>query len=134
MAGRDLFLKQMVARWPVWLIALAGLAMYALVHVELRYLAVFFTLFWVGLFSGLTMPPDREGRRLVAVVTLAIVVAIAGPTAVSAAGHLTQALKERPHKQWQVAEGLRNMGTMPGDRVARLAGGSAPCTGRDCSE
>ena len=47
MAGRYLVLKQLTERWPVWLIGLAGLGMFALVHVEERYIAVFFTLFWV---------------------------------------------------------------------------------------
>jgi len=122
MAGRDLVLQQMTARWPVWLMGVAGLGMYALVYVEPRYVAVFFTLVWVGLFSGLAMPPGREGQRLVLLVTLAVVIAIASPVAVSTAGHLIQAMKGQPHNQWQVAEDLRRLGVRPGDRVARIGG------------
>jgi 4-amino-4-deoxy-L-arabinose transferase-like glycosyltransferase len=122
MAGRDLFLKQMAERWPVWLIGLAGLGMYALVHVELRLVAVFFTLFWLGLFSSLQMPPGREGRRLVSLVTLAVVIAMASPTAVSLAGHLRRTLGGQQHNQWRVAEDLRTLGVVPGDRVARIGG------------
>ena len=122
MAGRDLFVQQVAARWPVWLIGLAGLGMYALVFVESRYVAVFFTLLWVGLFSGLAMPRDREGRRLVLVVTLGVVIAVVCPVAVSTTGHLFQAVKGQPHNQWQVAEDLRKLGVMPGDRVARIGG------------
>ena len=68
MAGPSTWLQQISAQWPIWLMGLAGLGMYALVHVELRYIAVFFTLIWVGLFSGLAMPPGNDGRRLVLLV------------------------------------------------------------------
>jgi hypothetical protein len=122
MAGRELFLNQMKARWPAWLLGLLGLGMYALVHVELRYVAVFFTLFWVGLFSSLQMPPGREGRRLVSLVTLAVVTAMASPTAVSLAGHLRRTLGGQQHNQWRVAEDLRTLGVVQGDRVARIGG------------
>jgi Dolichyl-phosphate-mannose-protein mannosyltransferase len=118
--GRHLFLKQLAAQWPVWLIGLAGLGMFALVHVELRYVAAFFTLCWVGLFSGLNLPLGSEGRRLVTIVTVMVVIATAGPTAASVAGHLRQALRPQPHIQWQVAQDLRKLGVKPGDQVARL--------------
>ncbi len=121
-AGQHLALQQMAARWPVWLIGLAGLAMYALVFVEPRYVAGFFTLLWVGLFSGLRMPSVRESRRLVSIVTLAVVIATVSPTAVSIAGDLTRIVKGQPHNQFQVAEDLRELGVVPGDRVARIGG------------
>ena len=123
MAGRERFLKQMAAQWPIWLIGLVGLGMYALVHVELRYLAVFFALFWVGLFSGLEMPRWREGRRLAALVTLAVVIVMAGPPALSVAAHLRKIRGRPPHNQWQVAHDLQGLGVKPGDWVARIGGG-----------
>ena len=122
MAGRHYFRRQLATRWPVWLIGLTGLGMYAMVHVELRYIAVFLTLVWVGLFSGLAMPPGRKGQRLVPVIILVLVIATAIPVAVSTARHLREVVKGRSHNQWQVAEDLRAMGVMPGDRVARIGG------------
>ncbi len=119
-AGGDLVRKQIAARWPVWLIALAGLGMYSLVYVELRYVAVFFTLFWVGLFSGLAIPDDLRGRRLVLLATLAVVIATATPTALTAAGQVSQVFRRQPHNHWQVAQQLQAMGVKPGDRVARF--------------
>ena len=121
-AGRGLVLHQLAARWPVWLMGLAGLGMYALVYVELRYVAVFFTLFWVGLFSGLAMPSGREGQRLVPLVTLAVVIAIVSPVVVSTASHLVQTKKGQPHNEWKVAGDLRRLGIVPGDQVARIGG------------
>jgi hypothetical protein len=122
MGGRNLFLKQVGAQWPVWLTGLAGLGMYALVHVELRYIAVFFSLFWMGLFSGLEMPAGRNGRRLAALVTLAVVVFMAGPTALSVASHLRKIHGGQQHNQWQVAHDLQALGVQPGNRVARIGG------------
>ena len=123
LAGRYLVLKQITERWPVWLIGLAGLAMFALVHVELRYIAVFFTLFWVGLFSGLKIPAGHDGQRLAWIVTLVVAVAMSLPTALAVGGHFLDGLGKQPNDQWQVAAGLRGMGVMPGDRVARIGGG-----------
>jgi 4-amino-4-deoxy-L-arabinose transferase-like glycosyltransferase len=120
MGGRDLFFKQVMARWPVWLIGLAGLGMYALVHVELRYIAAFVTLFWVGLFSGLEIPRGRESRRLAFLVTLTVVIAVASPVAESLVDHTKRIFRGQPHNHWRVAEDLRRLGVMPGDRVGRL--------------
>jgi hypothetical protein len=123
MSGRHLVLRQVTARWPVWLMGLIGLGMYALVHVEPRYVAAFFTLFWVGLFSGLKMPPGLEGRRLTALVALGVVLAMASPTALLVARHLRRTMEGQVYEQWQVAENLRGLGVNPGDRVARIGGG-----------
>jgi 4-amino-4-deoxy-L-arabinose transferase-like glycosyltransferase len=120
MGGRDLFLKSVKTWWPVWLIGLAGLGMYALVHVELRYIAAFVTLIWVGLFSGIKIPQVRESRRLVLLVTLAVVIAMAVPMADSVIDHARLTFLGQPHTQWRVAEDLRKLGVIPGDRVARL--------------
>jgi 4-amino-4-deoxy-L-arabinose transferase-like glycosyltransferase len=118
--GRELFFKQLTAQWQVWVIGLAGLAMYALVHAELRYVAAFFTLCWVGLFSGLRMPSSRHGRRLASLVTLVVVVVMAAPAVMTVARQLKQTIQRPPHDQWQVAEDLHRLGVAPGDRVARL--------------
>jgi hypothetical protein len=123
MGGRELVGKQVMARWPVWVIGMAGLGMFALVHVEARYIAPFLALCWVGLFSGLSMPPGREGRRLASLVALAVVFATAAPMALSVLSHLKPAVGEQVNNQGQVAAGLRALGVMPGDRVARIGGG-----------
>ncbi len=122
MAGRDRVFQQLGASWPVWLMGLAGLGMYALVYVELRYVAEFFTLFWVGLFAGLQTPRIRDARQLVLLVTAAVVIAVASPIAVATADHLYVSLKGLPHNQWEVAQDLYKLGVVPGDKVARIGG------------
>lgn len=118
--GRERALSQITAHWPVWLLGCAGLAMYALVYVELRYVAVFFSLLWVGLYSSLRTQPGRERRSLAAALTLAVVVATAGGSILSVLGGLSQLRKDPPHKFWQIASDLQSLGVKRGDRVARL--------------
>jgi 4-amino-4-deoxy-L-arabinose transferase-like glycosyltransferase len=126
MVGRGFVLEQLAARWPIWAIGLAGLGMYAMVYVERRYVGEFFALLWVGLFSGLKMPPGREGQRLVPIVTFAVVLVMALPVARSVAGHLIDISKGQANVQWQVAQELDALGVMPGDRVGRIGGWFGP--------
>jgi len=76
----------------------------------------------VGLYSGLELPPGREGQRVVLLVTLAVIIAIASPVLASTFAHLVPVIKGQPHNQWQVAEDLQRLGVMPGDRIARIGG------------
>jgi 4-amino-4-deoxy-L-arabinose transferase-like glycosyltransferase len=120
MAGRERAFKQVTARWPIWLVGLAGLTMYALVYAELRYVAVFFCLVWVGLFSGLRVRSGSEGRSTAAVLAVAVVVATAGSSVLPVVDQLGQLRKNPPHKFWQIAHDLQGLGVKTGDRVARL--------------
>src|SRR5262249_8389568 len=118
---RHQLLKQITARWPLWTVALAGLGMYALVHVERRYIAVLFTLLWIGLYSGLNLPDSQSQRRAAFLVVLAVAIAMAAPTGLGVLRHLAH-IQGPPHKQWRVAENLRALGVKPGDRLARMGG------------
>ena len=120
MAGRDRALSQITARWPIWMLGLAGLTMYALVYAELRYVAVFFCLVWVGLFSSLRTRPGSEGKSIAAALAFAVVIATAGPSVLPILDQLAQLRKDPPHKFWQIAHDLQTLGIKPGDRVARL--------------
>lgn len=111
--------QQITARWPVWVVGLIGLAMYALVHAELRYVGVFFSLIWVALFSALTIESASDRRRLALPVAFAVVIATATPVLISVADD-SIGIRRQANVQWQVAQDLQKMGVQPGDRVARL--------------
>ncbi len=115
-------LAQVTTLWPVWFIGVVGLGMYAMVFVEPRYVAVFFTLIWVGLFAGLRKPTGRRGNQILLAVTFAIVIATATPTVVSVIRHGDSIVRGQTHNQWQVAQDLEQMGVMPGDRIGRIGG------------
>jgi hypothetical protein len=117
LAPRSQMLRQFQSQWPVWLLGVIGLAMYSLVHVEVRYVAVFFTLLWAGLFAGLEIPATIEARRAASLLAWTVAVLMVAPTLTTLAGQIT---KRQPHLQWQVAQELRKLGVRPGDRVGRL--------------
>ncbi|MBA2527274.1 MAG: hypothetical protein H0V18_16065 [Pyrinomonadaceae bacterium] len=105
--------------------ALAGLGIYFLAIVELRYVAPFVMLLWLGLFSGLRLPDNQVSRRLIACVMIVLMLMMVVKVTASSnheasvtvssliAGEGTSA-----HEQWLVADGLHQMGVVPGDRVA----------------
>jgi len=88
------WLEKIRSCWPVWLMGLAGLGMYALVLVEPRYIAAFFTLFWVGLFSGIVIPKGREAVRTAPLITIIVVFVIAAPV-----GLFGESLAENPSRR-----------------------------------
>lgn len=110
------------ASWPVWLPGLVGLAMYSLVVVERRYVGVFFTLLWIGLFAGIRLPAEYELRRVARVLTITTVLLISAPMAFLAIRDSGSALIGTRHVQWQVAEGLKHLNVRSGDKVARIGG------------
>jgi len=115
------FLKPFAVAWPAWLIGVLGLGMYALVHVEKRYIAVLFALFWVGLYSGLKGPVTNSKRQIASVVVVGVALAMAVPTGISVLRDLAH-IKGPPNRIWRIAEDLRMQGVKPGDRVARIGG------------
>ena len=119
LARTEPFVRQIAARWPLLLIGLTGLAMYSFVLVLPRYVAVFFALCWVGLFSSLSVPSSRNAQRTVLLVTLATSLVMTAPVAITAVDH-TYWLRPEPNTFWQVAEDLRSLGVQPGDRVGRI--------------
>jgi hypothetical protein len=113
------------ACWPVWLPGLVGLAMYSLVVVEWRYVAVFFTLLWIGLFAGIRLPAEYELRNLARALTVAMILVTSAPMAFLATRDSASALSGPRHVQWEVAEGLKRLNVRSGDKVARIGGNFA---------
>ena len=105
---------------------MGALSMYLLVHIEARFMAAFVVLFWLGLLSSVRLVDTPQARRLLACVTLAMLVPIMGTIGALAVGKGYTALryairKDSPaHIQWDVAESLHRMGVQPGDKVASI--------------
>jgi 4-amino-4-deoxy-L-arabinose transferase-like glycosyltransferase len=120
-------LSDLLVYWWLLLPALAGLGVYALVHVEDRYIAPFVVLLWGGLFAAVRLPRSPESRRLVRYVSgvsLLSIVLMVGSHALPAVERTARDLRWRmdtaPHRQWQIAETLQKMGLEPGDKVAHI--------------
>jgi hypothetical protein len=126
-------IKDMAPYWVLLVPGMAALAMYALVHVEPRYVGPFVVLLWVGVFCGVRLPDSHESIRLVACVIVALslvtMVKIAAPTAqvmYESGRDLMRGRLASADMHWQVADGLSRMGIQPGDQVALIGlGGSS---------
>jgi 4-amino-4-deoxy-L-arabinose transferase-like glycosyltransferase len=112
-------------QWPLLLPAIGGFGLYVLVNVQDRYVASFIVLFWLGLFAAVRLPqtPDSERFMKAAMVVLAglIVLTSIASSARETGVTLRDLVRgEDPvaHEQWQVAEGLRERGLAPSDKVA----------------
>ena len=114
-----LCVKSIANQWSVLLPAVAAFGMYAIVHVETRYIGAFAVLFWLGLFSGVRLPNDDKSRRWMAFATLAISTVMMIGTAISTA---RDAMRESIPTfdsvvQWQYAEQLKRLGVQSGEKV-----------------
>jgi hypothetical protein len=102
----------------LWIPALAGFAMYALIFVEDRYLGGFLLLLWAGIFSSIRIPRTESGTAIVRCVTLAIVILLGVQIAWSAGHSVVRAVSFRSPADPAVAEELIHEGIVPGDKVA----------------
>ncbi len=112
-------------QWPVLLPALGGFGLYVLVHVQDRYIASFIVLLWLGLFAAVRLPQSADSERFMKVVMvvlagLIVLTSIASSTREAAVSFRELVRGEDPaaHEQWQVAEGLRELGLASSDKVA----------------
>ncbi len=106
------------AKWPLLLLALAGLAMYLPVYVEPRMVGAFWVVLWAALFGSLrpagSEPVERVSRAVVIVIAVLLGVLFVAP----GLGDAYRVIRPKPNRQWAVAEGLRNMGVHPGESIA----------------
>jgi hypothetical protein len=107
--------------------ALFGIAMFSALHAETRYLAPFIVLLWLALWAGARLPDGELARRTFRGAALALVALMVFSTFASsvsefgkAAASLVRGEDPAEHEQWQVAEGVKQLGVQPGDRVAAV--------------
>jgi len=103
--------------WPIWLIGLAGCAMYVLISVEPRYVGAFIVLLWFGLLAGFPLP-RWHGREIALLITVALVVTSLAFTWRQAS---TGTGDSQTNEDFEAARLLKRLGLRPGDRVARIS-------------
>lgn len=110
----NLLRQSWLVTWP-----LISLLMFYLVHVETRYVAVFFVLLWVAIYGALMTRVNRQ-------VALAVCATVAGTIMIPFIGGMAQTSvrtvkdlvrPEQPSYE-TVAVGLNNLGVQNGDRLA----------------
>lgn len=127
--GRKLrsLLFDLAQQWPLFLPALAGCGIYALVFVEDRYVASFVVLLWLALFSAVRLHHTPNAHRFIRSITLVLVVSIMFTVMASSTRETLRTVSQlvsgedpTAHEQWQVAEGLRELGVGTSDKVASV--------------
>jgi hypothetical protein len=108
--------------WWAWIPCLAALGMYALVHVEERFVSCFALMLLMWVLSSVRIS-EMAGGILGRRARLAIVMAPALAAAWSAGSDIVQLVRNRPYQEWEVACGLREMGISPGTNVGYVGTG-----------
>jgi hypothetical protein len=97
--------------WPV-----ATFLMFALIHVEFRYVAGFWALFWLAIYGALAA---RVTRRAAVVVCVMVGGALMVHFMAAARTHIATDLELSKRLDYvAVADSLRNLGVRSGDRLA----------------
>jgi hypothetical protein len=117
--------KDLIRQWSLILPAMAGIGLYLLVNVQGRYVASFVVLLWLALFSAVRLPEQPQSEKLINSITIILIASLIFTTIASSSRETTLTISQLvagenvlDHEQWQVAEGLRESGLNPGDRVA----------------
>jgi hypothetical protein len=117
----------LLAEWYLFVPALAGMMMFALVLVEWRYVAAFVVVFWLGLLCAIRLPQSHAAEKIAGYLCIALVIMLTTKylssnydEALSVAVEALNGREAEIHSQWQVSEELRQIGVRPGDKVAYI--------------
>jgi hypothetical protein len=120
-----LLLADLINRWILIVPAIVGMALYAFVNVQGRYVGSFIVLLWLALFSAVRLHHTPNAYKFIRSIVLVLAVTIIVTNVASSsreaaltARHLVRGENPAAHEPWQVAEGLREMGVVSGDKVA----------------
>jgi hypothetical protein len=106
--------------WPICFIGIAGCLMYALVHVEPRYVAPFLVLFWCGMIFSLRVPKSLTAT-VVTATTLVVIASLLLPMS-WAIYRMYKEGQGKVNTNALAAAELERLGVRPGDHVARIQG------------
>jgi hypothetical protein len=129
--GRSIHLQNVLHESGLAIVALLALGMYALVHVQSRYIGAFVVLLWADLLAAVRLPASLEARRLLAFVGaimssfMFINIAafnVEGVRKLAGFGNGNQVTssEKSDSSRWaeEVAEELHRLGIRPGDKIA----------------
>lgn len=117
---RGRYFRELIKLWPVWLPAAATLGLYALVHVETRFLGAALVILWCCAFVGVRLPQAEWTSRVWTSVLMAVCLAMAVTVAAVAGRDLGAIVKPPRHAEWEAARELMARGVRPGQTVTIL--------------
>jgi 4-amino-4-deoxy-L-arabinose transferase-like glycosyltransferase len=108
--------KDLAEYWILFIPAVTAMGMYCLISAGSRYVGPFVVLLWLGIFSGIRLPDSEESKRLLRCATIVMVLVLMMVTG----RHLLKNDYPSSHVHWEVADALKQMGVLPGDKVASI--------------
>ncbi len=114
------FTKRLFGLPVLWLPALAGLGLYALLRVEGRMLAGFTIGLAAAWMTAVRLDETEGARRTMRSVALAVSVLLMSQIAMKAGHDVVAYRANAKFPDWEVATSLRGMGIKPGDRVSYM--------------
>jgi hypothetical protein len=123
LAGGASSRKAISGNWPLFLMFLAAAGLYALVHVEPRFIGAYVTIFWMAILCGIRLS-GAETRRMAEYVALAIVVTILLSVADGTMRAIRAGGPYSARDQIVVADEIEKMGLHAGDHIAILGDGN----------
>jgi hypothetical protein len=106
--------------WALWLPGLAALGLYALLHIETRFIAAFVTLVWLGLFASVRLPEGDHSHHWPTAVLLALFLVTFIPIARNLVSDAHLLFRPPPDTDWAVAQELHRLGVPPGGAIALI--------------
>ncbi|HET7456731.1 MAG TPA: hypothetical protein VFJ74_03685, partial [Gemmatimonadaceae bacterium] len=111
-----------VRHWDVVLPSIAALGMYAIVHVEPRYVAPFLAALLLVVLDAVRLPDERFARRAAGALAVATVLATAAMVLAEPTEARARGVADDLHQR--VAASLAARGVAPGARIALLGHGN----------
>jgi hypothetical protein len=120
-AGSLLRVATLFFRQPMlWVPAIAGLGLYALVRVDGRFLAGFAIALFAACVAAVRLPAAEFRAKLERGVVLAFALLLLAQVLVEVGHDGVKLLRRDSYPDWQVVTTLRNLGVQPGDRVSYM--------------
>jgi hypothetical protein len=114
-------LGKRLARLPVlWLPAIAGLAFYASMRVDGRFLPGYIVVLNAACVASLRLPQSMNLQKTTRAIALAVSFLLLSQIAVQVSHEASHLFGRQPHPDWQVATALQQMGLKNGDRVSYM--------------
>jgi hypothetical protein len=123
---RDRWIKGFRQQWPVWMPGAIALLMYALIHVEERFLGGWLVMLFAGTICACRMPSDSGTRKAVRCIGIAVLIT-AGAAVILQASREAIGIEygtSRSSHNAAIAVFLLNNGLHPGDDVALIGNGT----------
>jgi hypothetical protein len=109
--------------WFLLAPALAGMAMFAPVHVEMRYIGSFVVVFWLTLLAAIRLPDSPQIARLARALTAIPTVSLLAIALFWSARYVRADVRQVDETNQRVAQWLSRNRARPGDSVALMGFG-----------